>query len=218
MRNIVYLLNAGFSAPLGLPTISTFYWKAKDLYESEPAKFAHFSKSFALMDSFGRLKTFMKADLENIEEILSILEMAEALSSEPSSQPFSKFISDVIVACTPEIPAPQVHAEELEPNTLRFFGKNPLLASYCVFVAQLLALRLPRVGSTENGHWNRENRPLITQLLILITTACLSPHANILSGTIREKLGFDSTTQHLRLKPLPQMSCSPNCMGPLPRK
>ncbi len=153
MRNIVYLLGAGFSAPLGLPTISTFYWKAKDLYESEPVKFAHFSKSFELMDSFGRLKTFMKADLENIEEILSILEMAEALSSEPSSQPFSKFISDVIVAYTPEIPAPEVHDDVLETDISHFFGKNALISSYCVFVAQLLALRSAR---RVTGKWTLE--------------------------------------------------------------
>jgi hypothetical protein len=144
MRNIVYLLGAGFSAPLGLPTISNFYWKAKDLYESEPAKFAHFSKSFELMDSFGSLKTFMKADLENIEEILSILEMAEALSSKPSSQPFSKFISDVIVACTPNIPAPEVRDQDLEPSISHFFGRSPLISSYCMFVGQLFGLCPPR--------------------------------------------------------------------------
>jgi len=144
MRNIVYLLGAGFSAPLGLPTIGNFYWKAKDLYESEPVKFAHFSKSFELMDSFGRLKTFMKADLENIEEILSILEMVEALSSEPSSKLFSKFISDVIIAYTPEMPPPEVADDALDPNVLRFFGKDALASSYCVFVAQILALRSPR--------------------------------------------------------------------------
>jgi SIR2-like domain len=154
MRNIVYLLGAGFSAPLGIPTISTFYWKAKDLYESDPVKFAHFSKSFELMDSFGRLKTFMKADLENIEEILSILEMAEALSSELQSQPFSNFISDVIVAYTPEIPAPEkVRDDDLTPNILHFFGKNALISKYCLFVSQLLALRRPR---QVNGKWTLE--------------------------------------------------------------
>jgi len=154
MRNVVYLLGAGFSAPLGLPTISTFYWKAKDLYESDRKKFAHFSKSFDLMDSFGRLKTFMKADLENIEETLSILEMADVLSSEPMSQPFSNFISDVIVAYTPDIPAPEkIQDEDIEPRIPRFFGNNPLLSSYCIFVAQLLALRPPR---KVNGKWTLE--------------------------------------------------------------
>jgi hypothetical protein len=154
MRNIVYLLGAGFSAPLGLPTISNFYWKAKDLYENDRKKFAHFSRSFDLMDSFGRLKTFMKADLENIEEILSILEMAETLSSPLSSQTFSKFISEVIVAYTPEIPAPEKLADDdLNPNVLHFFGKHPLISSYCLFVAQLLALRPPR---RVNGKWRLE--------------------------------------------------------------
>jgi hypothetical protein len=157
MRNIVYLLGAGFSAPLGLPTISDFYWKSKDLYESDRKKFAHFSKSFELMDSFGRLKTFMKADLENIEEILSILEMADVLSSDPisqlSSRPFSDFISDVIVACTPDIPAPEVQDQDIEPNISLFFGNNPLRSNYCLFVAQLLALGPPR---KINGKWTLE--------------------------------------------------------------
>jgi hypothetical protein len=135
MRRIVYLLGAGFSAPLGLPVISNFYWKAKDLYDGDPIKFNHFAKSFNLMESFHRVKMFMKADLENIEEILSILEMKDMLSSEPNRESFSKFISDVIIAYTPAIQPPVP-----SPQFSNLFGPEHLSASYCIFVSQLFGI------------------------------------------------------------------------------
>ena len=39
---IVYLLGAGFSAPLGLPLVSNFISKSKDLYFEQPGKYSHF--------------------------------------------------------------------------------------------------------------------------------------------------------------------------------
>jgi SIR2-like domain len=149
MRRIVYLLGAGFSAPLGIPVISNFYWKAKDLYDREPEKFAHFAESFSVMESFHRVKMFMKAELENIEEILSILEMKDVLSSEPSRETFSRFICDVIKAYTPEFtPPPPALRPGSDSFSVFFGGPSSLPAAYCTFVSQLFAIRHAVMNTT----------------------------------------------------------------------
>lgn len=154
MRRIVYLLGAGFSAPLGIPVISNFYWKAKDLYDREPKKFAHFAQSFTVMESFHRVRMFMKAELENIEEILSILEMKDVLSSEPSRETFSRFICDVIDAYTPKFDAAPFTARAKLDTLSGFFGGPSLLPSaYCVFVSQLFAIRH---GTPTDTGWRLE--------------------------------------------------------------
>jgi hypothetical protein len=137
MRKVVYLLGAGFSAPLGIPTVSNFYWKAKDLLDRDPQRFGHFASSFDVMESFHRVRMFMKADLENIEEILSILEMKDTLSSEPERESFSRFISEVIEAYTPSFAAA---LEGGQPTFSRLFSGDPLHARYCAFVALLFGL------------------------------------------------------------------------------
>ena len=46
MEKVVYILGAGFSAPLGLPVISNFYEKSKDLYFSDTIQYKYFIKIF----------------------------------------------------------------------------------------------------------------------------------------------------------------------------
>ncbi len=41
---VVYLLGAGFSAPLGLPVMSNFLMKSKDMYFSDPERFSTFKE------------------------------------------------------------------------------------------------------------------------------------------------------------------------------
>jgi hypothetical protein len=41
-----FLLGAGFSAPLGLPVMSNFFLKSKDLFASDPTRYGHFSEMF----------------------------------------------------------------------------------------------------------------------------------------------------------------------------
>ena len=46
MEKVVYLLGAGFSAPIGIPVMRNFLTKSRDLYYSDQSKFAHFQEIF----------------------------------------------------------------------------------------------------------------------------------------------------------------------------
>ncbi len=75
MENVVYLLGAGFSAPLGLPLMGNFLVKAKDMYWQHPDQFRHFSKVLDTIQKMHVCKSYFESDLSNIEEVLSIPEM-----------------------------------------------------------------------------------------------------------------------------------------------
>jgi len=123
-----------FSSPFD---VSNFYWKAKDLLDRDPGRFHHFVSSFDVMESFHRVRMFMKADLENIEEILSILEMKDTLSHEPDRESFSKFISEVIEAYTPSFAAAE---KDVQLTFSGLFSGDSMHARYCAFVALLFGL------------------------------------------------------------------------------
>jgi hypothetical protein len=97
-ENVVYILGAGFSAPLGLPLVSNFITKSKDLYAADPKKCASFSSIFSSLDKMAKIKNFFSADLSNIEEVLSILEMDTSLGGDPSLESFSAYIAGLFVA------------------------------------------------------------------------------------------------------------------------
>ena len=96
MENVVYLLGAGFSAPLGLPVMSNFLEKAKDIYFADSNNYRHFSKIFEFIDKMSYAKNYYACDLTNIEEILSILEMQQQLGSKGLRKSFVDFITDGI--------------------------------------------------------------------------------------------------------------------------
>ena len=49
MEKVCYILGAGFSAPLGLPVMTNFLARAKDLYAQEPERFEYFQDVFDLI-------------------------------------------------------------------------------------------------------------------------------------------------------------------------
>jgi hypothetical protein len=98
---VVYLLGAGFSAPLGLPVMSNFLLKSKDLFASDPTRYGHFSEVFDKIRDMSVAKNYYATDLFNIEEILSILEMNSFLEGGRPKNLFTKYISDVIQYFTP---------------------------------------------------------------------------------------------------------------------
>lgn len=107
MERVVYLLGAGFSAPLGLPLTSNFLEKSRDLYFSDPSKYSHFAKVLETIAEMSVVKNFYSTDLHNIEEILSILEMRRSLGGRRGIRTaFLRYISDVIRFYTPVL-APQ---------------------------------------------------------------------------------------------------------------
>ena len=102
MERIVYLLGAGFSAPLGLPVVRNFLELSKDLYFREEDTYEHFEKVFDTIRDLSVCKNYYTTDLYNIEEILSLLEMSSSLvGDEETRQSFIQYISDVIRHYTP---------------------------------------------------------------------------------------------------------------------
>ncbi|GAA0387397.1 SIR2 family protein [Paenibacillus motobuensis] len=140
MEKVVYILGAGFSAPLGIPVMSNFIMKAKDIYFKNPSKYSHFQEIFDLLNKMSILKNYFKTDLYNIEEILSVLEMNDYLIGENNSGKFVAFLKDVIEEYTP-IPTEE---NNLPGNWIDFiFGRG---STYCYgnFVAELFNLSIQR--------------------------------------------------------------------------
>jgi hypothetical protein len=109
MQKIVYLLGAGFSKPLGLPIMSDFIDMAKDIYSHDSLKYNYFSNIFRFIhDELAWVKTVYNADLNNIEEVLSILEMLHILDKikEKEVLEYKKFLIDVIDYYTPQFDNP----------------------------------------------------------------------------------------------------------------
>ena len=77
---VVYILGAGFSAPLGLPVISNFLSRSKDLHADNPERFGHFDTVFQEIRRMAPAKNYLQIDLSNIEQILSILQMEDYAS------------------------------------------------------------------------------------------------------------------------------------------
>ena len=107
MQKIVYILGAGFSRPLGLPVMSDFIDMAKDIYFSDLTTFAHFAPVLEQIVNLAYIKNFFDADLENIEEILSVLEMSSTFQNEETNrEQFNRLIIDVINYHTPILENP----------------------------------------------------------------------------------------------------------------
>lgn len=104
-ERVVYLLGAGFSAPLGLPLTSNFLEKSKDLYFREPIRYKHFARVLETIAEMSVVKNYYRTDLHNIEEILSILDMKQSLRGQRLRKEFLTYISDVIAAFTPVLRA-----------------------------------------------------------------------------------------------------------------
>ncbi len=141
MDNVVYVLGAGFSAPLGLPVTSNFMEAAQDMYIAEPARYGHFREIFEFARSFGAIKNYVSSDQLNIEEILSILEMQSDAKERPERQRFVDFLCDVVrfympewrPIAVPELPIAWPYA---------MWGNDDGAELYGRFVGSLLGLEL----------------------------------------------------------------------------
>lgn len=130
-ENVTYFLGAGFSAPLGLPVTSNFIEKSKDLYALHPESLLHFSQIYKTLDEISKIKNYFHADLFNIEEVLSILEMSTTLDGTSEADKFKKFIIDVINHYTPKIDV-----------QISDFHMNKLLQDYTLRPQSLYAIFL----------------------------------------------------------------------------
>jgi hypothetical protein len=140
MERVVYLLGAGFSAPLGLPVMSNFLEKSRDMFSKHPDRYQYFPNLFEQIKKFSFVKNYYNSDLFNIEEIFSIVEMASQLEGEALKDDFINYLSDVVEFYTPLIVP---YGSELPSNWDRvIFSNNQIQNNYGLFVAALLNLRI----------------------------------------------------------------------------
>jgi hypothetical protein len=110
------------------------------MFALDPKRFSHFQKVFALISRMGSIQSYYRADLFNIEEILSIIEMDERVSGKRSKQ-FTKYIADVIAYFTP--PDPKADPPRFPGNWWdRPMTENMQWLHYMFFAASLLRIRM----------------------------------------------------------------------------
>ncbi len=142
--HVVYLLGAGFSAPLGIPTIASFLDKAKTLQEGDTRRFAYFDKIFDTIKVLERAHNFYRTDRTSVEDLLTMLDLKDGLAGTTDSELFKQFISDVIRSYTPEIKA----NPDAQGWSQLLFGEEPW-ASYGAFVSALLGYQFRRTGPVQ---------------------------------------------------------------------
>jgi hypothetical protein len=152
MANIVYFLGAGFSAPLGLPLMSNFVDLSKDMFFRDQEKFPNIKKIMEMINDYSRIKHYVRSDLFNIEEMLSVLEMADTISGGSHAKEFAEYIKDVIKYYTPQIPAPLLsnygNGGWGPKGTERDYGRSlfgsdaDLIAKYAYFISSLAGLHM----------------------------------------------------------------------------
>jgi len=183
-HRIVYLLGAGFSAPLGIPVMATFLARAKDLYAERRDELAHFDQVFQRLGKLAYAKNYFASDQSNIEEVLSILEMDGRVGGEDLTAAFSRFISDVVTRLTPAMPKSEEWPPKNESPVERAFGTNPDWSSYGHFVVGLFGARVQPVPQTS--------------LLRCVTSPDPHPHYDVVTlnyDRVLEKAA-DATEKH----------------------
>ena len=132
-KHVVYVLGAGFSQPLGIPTVASFLDRAKTLQQRTPGSFGYFDEIFDTIKVLERAHNFYRTDRNSIEDLLTMLDLKDELAGTNQSQVFKKFICDVVTSYTPKI----VMGANAQKWSDLFFGSEPW-ASYGVFVSALL--------------------------------------------------------------------------------
>jgi len=206
MEKVVYLLGAGFSAPLGFPVMSNFIEKSKDLYSQNRQKYEYFERVFTAINEMSIAGSYYKADFFNIEEILSILEMRRQLDSRETTEFFSRYIIDVIKSFTPSITTTLSPSKErIAKWQSRIFGGRGLDQIYGYFVASLLHLMFEqRQDTTETPYmfkYSCQQLPPDRFLYSVITLnydLVLETYANHVATAFAavNDIGFSRTLEH----------------------
>ncbi|MCL5772311.1 MAG: SIR2 family protein [Actinobacteria bacterium] len=143
MHKVVYVLGAGFSEPLGLPLMTNFIEKSKDIfYEDKTDKYKYFNDIYELIDKMGSLKSYINCDLFNIEEILSLLEMEYYIGNNKKDlEDYKKFIKDVIEFYTPVL-IPNERNRDIGNWNDFCFGDAKIYRRYGIFLSYLLQIKI----------------------------------------------------------------------------
>jgi len=162
MEKVVYILGAGFSAPLGLPVMDNFYSKSKDMYLNDLEKYSYFKDVIKKIDELSKIKNYYKTDLFNIEEILSILEMERHASGKKTHKDIIKYIKHVIIHHTPQeneiFSTLYKHEDILFLNNWQelIFGNN-LWKLYGMFFSNLQNLKFQPTQNFSNSDQSRSH-------------------------------------------------------------
>ncbi len=92
-QSVVFFIGAGFSAPFGLPVMSNFIDKARDLFFYDPTKYKSIGKTLELISKYSSVKNYLNVNLHNIEDLLSIAYMESAITKKSRSM---KLVIDFI--------------------------------------------------------------------------------------------------------------------------
>jgi len=119
---------------------SNFMEKAEDMWRGGRSEYAYFDEVFQLARSLALVKNYVAADLLNIEEILSILQMRSELQGSADEELFVEFICDVILGHTPGWPT---FAGPIASNWHgQMWGTGEQVHPYADFVGSLFGLGL----------------------------------------------------------------------------
>jgi hypothetical protein len=138
MDKVTYILGAGFSAPLGLPVMSNFLIKSKDLYFQDTQKYSYFESVFNTIKELSVCKNYYDTNLFNIEEILSILEVKSFIEGKKLKDDFIKYIIESIVYYTPDITPRSKDNFFIWKD--KIFGDKELQSLYGYFVGSLFGV------------------------------------------------------------------------------
>ncbi len=150
MEKITYILGAGFSAPLGLPVTSNFLIKSKDLFFSNPTDYKYFLQVFDTIEKLSISKNYFNTNLNNIEEILSILEMERFLERKKLKPSFIKYIQTVITYYTPKLADQELISGSWHSSIFSKGDKTSTLYAY--FIASLLGGMIRKTDITDSGN------------------------------------------------------------------
>ena len=144
MKRVVYITGAGFSAPLGLPTISNFFEKAKELNRQNPRKYKGYRRLDKTVKDFSIIKNYCDVNLFNIEELLSITEMRDYIGNEDSRKKIIDVIVETIKGTTPHIQlnntfvSPRCDKEDFDWDNVDCFEQVDINhTQYCCFVSHI---------------------------------------------------------------------------------
>jgi hypothetical protein len=138
MKRVVYVLGAGFSAPLDIPVMKNFVDKARNIRRDNES-YSYFDDVIRSIQDTVRLSSYFSHDSSNIEEALSVLEMRRNLNGDKEWKQLQQFIKDVVKVSTP--PVPKLDAALLSQGWKQFlFTKDQKWQGYCSFIASLFGM------------------------------------------------------------------------------
>jgi hypothetical protein len=136
--------------------MNNFYDKSREMYNRDQSMFRHFRDVFTTIGQIAAVRKFFEADLYNLEEILSILEIQEYLLGGRLKDIFIRYISDVIEYYTPDILPGEIDTPILKEDYNLFSGVQDLQwQPYLNFVGSILQAKavIPKPGNTQFSEW-----------------------------------------------------------------